>query len=143
MRAFILESMKRRVAELLANRCLPAIPGTGAVRIAIADGLIATVERTEQRDPEDLLAMPALANAHDHGRGLRPLCYGAFDQPLETWFTALNVHPPVDAYLNAAWAFSRMAGSGIGLAVHCHMGANNAKLIESAVAVCRAAEDIG
>ncbi len=87
--------------------------------------------------------MPAMSNAHDHGRGLRPLSYGAFDQPLETWFTALNVHPPVDPYLNAALAFSRMARSGIGLVVHCHMARSAATLIEDAVAVCRAAQDVG
>lgn len=114
-----------------------------SIRITIDDGIIEAVERSIPEDAGDLLAMPALANAHDHGRGLRPLCYGAFDQTLETWFTALNVHPPVDPYLNAAWAFARMAKSGIGLAVHCHMAANNSKLIDNAVAVCRAAEDIG
>jgi cytosine/adenosine deaminase-related metal-dependent hydrolase len=91
----------------------------------------------------DLFAMPALANAHDHGRGLRPLGYGAFDQALETWFTALNIHPPIDPYVNAACAFARMARSGIGLAVHCHMGTASPLLIEDAVAVCRAAEDVG
>jgi cytosine/adenosine deaminase-related metal-dependent hydrolase len=36
-----------------------------------------------------------------------------------------------------------MARSGIGLAVHCHMGTASPQLIEDAVAVCRAAEDVG
>lgn len=138
---------KRRATAVVADRslgtsgCDPAAP----VRIAVTtDGRIGAVEGVASGSPEKgLLVMPALANAHDHGRGLRPICYGAYDQALEAWFAALNVHPPVDPYLNAAWAFSRMAGSGIGLVVHCHMAANNPALIDQAVAVCRAAEDVG
>ena len=118
--------------------------GDGPVEIALQDGLIAAVMPLPPDDSApDLFAMPALANAHDHGRGLRPLGYGAFDQALETWFTALNIHPPIDPYVNAACAFARMARSGIGLAVHCHMGTASPQLIEDAVAVCRAAEDVG
>jgi cytosine/adenosine deaminase-related metal-dependent hydrolase len=118
--------------------------GDGPVEIALQDGVISAVSPLPPDDPgPDLFAMPALANAHDHGRGLRPLGYGAVDQALETWFTALNIHPPIDPYVNAACAFARMARSGIGLAVHCHMGTASPKLIEDAVAVCRAAEDVG
>jgi cytosine/adenosine deaminase-related metal-dependent hydrolase len=138
--------MKQHVPEVIVGRTIfPDSDGRVApVRIRISGGLIAAVNgETEQGSPNDLLAMPALANAHDHGRGLRPLCYGAFDQALETWFTALNIHPPVDAYANAAWAFARMAQSGIGLVVHCHMATNSPKLIDDAEAVCRAARDIG
>lgn len=137
---------KRPISEIVATRWLAA-PGRterSVARIMISGGLIDDVESPSAVVPaEDIFVMPALANAHDHGRGLRPLSYGAFDQPLETWFTALNVHPPVDPYLNAACAFSRMAQGGIGLAVHCHMAINDRRLIETAVAVCRAAEDVG
>ena len=82
------------------------------VRIDLVDGLITGLTPIDAGAPcADVLAMPALANAHDHGRGLRPLTYGAVDQALETWFTALNIHPKVDPYLNAAVAFARMARS--------------------------------
>jgi cytosine/adenosine deaminase-related metal-dependent hydrolase len=138
--------MKQHVHEIVVGRTIfPDGDGGGhPVRIRMDGGAITTVDTmTGERPRNDLLAMPALANAHDHGRGLRPLCYGAFDQALETWFTALNIHPPIDPYANAAWAFARMAQSGIGLVVHCHMATNNPKLIDDAAAVCRAARDIG
>jgi cytosine/adenosine deaminase-related metal-dependent hydrolase len=135
--------MKQHVPEIVVGHTI--LPdGNGGVRIRISGGAIAAIDAvTGQSARDHYLAMPALANAHDHGRELRPLCYGAFDQALETWFAALNIHPPVDAYANAAWAFARMAQSGIGLAVHCHMATNNPKLIDDAEAVCRAARDIG
>src|SRR5215469_926176 len=107
---------KRPISEIVARRWLAAIGKTGSsvARITISGGLISDIQSPSAVVPaEDIFVMPALANAHDHGRGLRPLSYGAFDQPLETWFTALNIHPPVDPYLNAACAFSRMAQGGI------------------------------
>ena len=137
--------MKQPVPEIVVGRTL-SVDGDRAhpVRLSLSGGVIAAVDPAEPwAEQNDFLAMPALANAHDHGRGLRPLCYGAFDQALETWFAALNIHPPIDVYANAAWAFARMAQSGIGLVVHCHMATNNLKLIDDAEAVCRAAHDIG
>lgn len=132
--------------RLVARRWLaaPGRLGEGAVAFGLRDGRIDTVERLPaDATTQDRFALPALANAHDHGRGLRPLGYGAVDQALETWFTALNIHPPIDPYVNAACAFARMARSGIGLAVHCHMATATPALIETAVEVCRAAEDVG
>ena len=36
-------------------------------------------------DSGSLFAMPPLANAHDHVRGVRPTALGAYDLPLELW----------------------------------------------------------
>ena len=136
--------MKQPVSDIAVGRTIaPGGSSAAPIRFRLADGKIAAVENMASGAANGLIALPALANAHDHGRGLRPLCYGAFDQALETWFTALNIHPPVDPYANAAWAFARMARSGIGLVVHCHMAVNEPKLIDTAEAVCRAARDIG
>ena len=136
--------MKQPASDIAVGRTIaPGGDSASPVRFRLADGKIAAVEDAASEAANGLIALPALANAHDHGRGLRPLCYGAFDQALETWFTALNIHPPVDPYANAAWAFARMAQSGIGLVVHCHMAVNEPKLIDAAEAVCRAASDIG
>src|SRR5262245_41596492 len=55
-----------------------------------------------------LLAMPALSNAHDHGRGMSTLLIGANDNALEVWLPALAAHPPVDPYAVNALAFARM-----------------------------------
>jgi len=64
-----------QVGRLMAD---PAAGFGGAARIRIADGRIAAVEPLggEADDPgAGLVALPAPANAHDHGRGLRPLAF--------------------------------------------------------------------
>ena len=133
-----------------AGRVLPALAGdyTGAVSVAIADdGRIASVERIEigALTPVEarLLLMPALSDAHDHGRGLSPLAYGAADQPLESWIAALGAQPKVDPYLNAVVAFARLAESGVAAVNHCHNTQDGTMLLAEAEAVSRAARDVG
>ncbi len=87
--------------------------------------------------------MPAPANAHDHGRGLRTLAFGAADDRLECWLAALPREPRTDPYLNAAVAFARMAEGGICATNHCHGTQDRARLFEEAEAVSRAAKDVG
>lgn len=90
------------------------------------------------------LVMPAFANAHDHGRGLRRLAYGALDDALEVWLAASSaLHPAIDPYLVAAAAFARMARGGVTATVHCHMPQRFDRLMDEAKAVCRAASEIG
>src|SRR5262245_7746657 len=61
----------------------------------------------------DTLIVPALANAHDHGRGLKTSAYGAFDTAVEAWVPATYTLPRLDPYPIAALAFARMARAGI------------------------------
>jgi cytosine/adenosine deaminase-related metal-dependent hydrolase len=100
--------------------------------------------RKEYSIADNHLVMPALANAHDHGRGLRRLAYGALDDALEVWLAASSgLHPAVDPYLVAAAAFARMARAGVSATVHCHMPQRFDHLMDEAKAVCRAADEIG
>jgi cytosine/adenosine deaminase-related metal-dependent hydrolase len=118
----------------------------GAVRIAWTEGRIESVEPVvlEADDPSaGLIALPAPANAHDHGRGLRPLAVGALDDRLELWIPALMQEPVVDPYLRAAVAFARMAEGGAGLANHCHGTQIPTRFLQEAEAVSRAALDVG
>jgi cytosine/adenosine deaminase-related metal-dependent hydrolase len=119
----------------------------GPSSIRIAGGRIAAIERIghEQLDPaaSGLVALPAPTNAHDHGRGLRTLAFGAADDRLESWLPALAREPRSDPYLNAAVAFARMAEGGICAANHCHGPQDRARLFEEAEAVSRAAKDVG
>jgi cytosine/adenosine deaminase-related metal-dependent hydrolase len=92
---------------------------------------------------EDTFLLPPFSNAHDHGRGLKPLAYGAFDAALEAWVPATYTMPPTDPYLVAAAAFARMARSGIANVVHCHLSRSPDALVAEARAVKRAAEDVG
>ena len=134
--------------QIFAHRLL-AGPGRAAVaynrRIGIRGGTICDVQEcpAEEGAPP-LFVMPALANAHDHGRGLSRLAYGALDDALEIWLAGASaLHPPVDPYLLAAAAFARMARSGVAAAVHCHMPQRPDRLVDEAKAVCRAAGDVG
>lgn len=91
----------------------------------------------------DTLIVPALANAHDHGRGLKTSAYGAFDAAVETWVPATYTLPRLDAYVIAALAFARMARAGVTSIVHCHLSSDPASLIAAAGQVARAAQDVG
>ena len=62
-----------------------------------ADGLIQDVTSSnEQAAFPDTLIVPALANAHDHGRGLKTSAYGAFDTAVEAWVPATYTLPRLD-----------------------------------------------
>ena len=133
---------------IFADRLLAAPDRDAAdrnVRIAIGGGTISEVtECTAGNGSDPILVTPALANAHDHGRGLSRLAYGALDDALEVWVAGASaLHPPVDPYLLAVTAFSRMARSGVAAAVHCHMLQRFDRLADEARAVCRAANDVG
>lgn len=120
--------------------------GPHAITIA-ADGRIRGISPItgDRLSPEEagLLLTPALANAHDHGRGLRTLAFGADDQPLETWLPDLGRQPYLDPYACAVTAFTRMARSGIGIVNHCHNTQDGRALLAEAEAVSRAARDTG
>lgn len=136
--------------EVTVGRLL-ATPGQSGCQygatIRWADGKISAVSATgraaDAKADSKLLAMPALVNAHDHGRGLRQLAFGARDQRLELWRAALYAHPAVDPYLNTALAFGRLARSGVGIVVYVHSSIVVDKLIADAEAVARAAKDVG
>jgi cytosine/adenosine deaminase-related metal-dependent hydrolase len=91
----------------------------------------------------DRLVLPALANAHDHGRGLRTAAFGAGDDVLELWIARLALEPRVDPYTRAAVAFGRLALSGVAVLNHCHNTQDPAALMSEATAVARAAADVG
>src|SRR3982074_1266353 len=90
-----------------------------------------------------LLAMPALVDAHDHGRGLHHIGFGARDQNFELWRAALYAQPPIDPYLNAALAFGRLAQSGVGSVMHVYSSIRVDRLLDDAEASARAARDVG
>ena len=98
------------------------------------DGRISAIAPAASAD-DGLLMLPALVDAHDHGRGLRTLATGAVDQPLELWLPWLGQEPYVDPYLRAAVAFARNARSGIAAINHCHNPQRVSEIVEEAEAV--------
>jgi cytosine/adenosine deaminase-related metal-dependent hydrolase len=132
------------------GRVLPSATAAplGPAQVDIgSDGRIAGVRPIAEGDlsPGEarLMLMPALCNAHDHGRGLSTLAFGAVDQALETWLPDLARQPKIDPYLNAAVAFARLAESGVAAVNHCHNTQDGAALLLEAEAVSRAARDVG
>jgi cytosine/adenosine deaminase-related metal-dependent hydrolase len=141
----------RRVSAVWAGRALlrPGREGVARnVRIAIDGARIGGVETGAQCMTGDFggpgtLALPALANAHDHGRGLRPSAYGVADDAVELWVPGTYTLPPLDPYLVAAVALGRMAESGVASIMHCHLFRAPERLMAEAEAVARAAREIG
>jgi cytosine/adenosine deaminase-related metal-dependent hydrolase len=137
-------------STLIVGAALPTPgrgPALGPSAIHIVGGRIAAIESVDpgRLDPAaaGLVALPAPTNAHDHGRGLRTIAFGAVDDRLEAWLPTLALEPASDPYLNAAVAFARMAEGGVCAANHCHGTQNRARLFEEAEAVSRAARDVG
>jgi cytosine/adenosine deaminase-related metal-dependent hydrolase len=105
---------------------------------------IAAVEEADGREPEPLLATPALANAHDHARPVRSSSFGATRKPLEAWLHWLMLIPSVDAYLAAAVSLARSALGGAGtVMVHYTRVQGLVNLPTEAVQVANAARDVG
>lgn len=128
---------------------LLAEPGTEAARANVRIGFdgphIASVESlpSPAAGPRRL-ALPALANAHDHARTFRSATLGAFEQPLEAWLPFLGVLPGVDPYLCAATSFARSVRHGVtNLMVHYTRVQGGVPYVEEALAVARAARDVG
>ena len=91
-----------------------------------------------------LIALPGLANAHDHARAFRTTAFGGFDKPLEGWIFYLGVVPGVDPYLTAATSLARSAMRGVGrVMIHYTRMQGLTDLVNEARAVARAARDVG
>lgn len=90
------------------------------------------------------LALPALANAHDHARPLSLTSFGAAFMPLETWLPRSALATPPDPYLAAAAPLARAARSGCAaVMVHYTRPSGTMPLVDEAKEVARAANDVG
>lgn len=140
-----------------------AAPARADVRLAISGGRIVAIESIGELDSASasaiggtstassrpvssrrLLALPTLANAHDHARTFRTSSLGAFGQPLESWLPFLGLTPGVDPYLCAATSFARSVRHGVAdLMVHYTRVQGGMPYVEEARAVAHAAKDVG
>lgn len=91
-----------------------------------------------------LIAMPALSNAHDHARAVKPVALGALELPLEIWLAAVTGAPRLDPYLVGAVAFGKAALGGAA-SVMCHLTRpqGGMSLVDEARQMARAAHDVG
>lgn len=139
----------RTLATIEAGRAILHPGHTACVRsvsVSVKNGRVqemGTGRAKERGANNHLLLMPALVNAHDHGRGLRHLAFGARDELFETWRAALYAQPRIDPYLNAALAFGRLAEAGVGSTVCVYSSIDVERLSEDAQAIAKAARDVG
>lgn len=115
-------------------------PALHNVELRIQDGRIQAIAPCTS--PSNSLALPALVNAHDHGRGIATFTFGALDQALELWLPSLKLCPPVNIYAAAALALARMAKGGVAATMHCH-NPSGGDVLEEMRQVCQAARDVG
>ncbi|WP_158816370.1 amidohydrolase family protein [Methylocapsa sp. S129] len=114
------------------------------VNIVIENGLIAAISPSTATPSPRLLALPALANAHDHARPLSPTSFGGAGKPLETWLLRLGAMPAIDPYLGALAAFGRAArGGAASVMAHYTRAHGPMSLIDEAREIARAASDVG
>ena len=106
-----------------------------------ADRIVA-VEPAPGRAPARLV-MPALADAHDHGRALSTFAFGAADQALELWIPGVFLNPALPVELVASVALARLARAGYGSIAHFHGPQSYDHLADEAAAVARAAAAVG
>lgn len=110
--------------------------------VRIAKDRIASIE--DSQAGKGLLALPALANAHDHARAVKPAALGALDLPLELWLAAITGAPRVDPYLVGAISLARSALGGAGSVMMHYMRAQGGmSLVDEAREIARAARDVG
>ena len=117
-------------------------PVTANRQILIADEHIAAVSPIPAGTAaEPVFVMPALVNAHDHGRAVRTSSLGASGKPLETWLQYQALIPSVDPYLAAVVALSRAALGGVGaVMMHLTRPQGLTDLPTEAAAIARAAQ---
>ncbi len=121
-----------------------ARPSTGAQAIAITGGRFSSIEPASAPATDRLLAMPALVNAHDHGRPISTSSIGADAKPLESWLHYFALFPSVDPYLAAALTFANSALGGTGtVMVHYTRTQGLTDLPTEAAEIARAARDVG
>ena len=134
------------MTQLHVNAALlgPEYESSGPVRISIENGRISAIDPAPAPDGPARLAMPALADAHNHARPLSTTSFGCGGKPLEQWLPQLAVMPAVDAYTAAAAPFARsLRGGATGVMVHLTRAMGQKPLPEEARDIARAAADVG
>ena len=122
----------------------PEYQCSGPVAISINGGRISAIDPAPAPDGPARLAMPALADAHNHARPLSTTSFGCGGKPLEQWLPQLVVMPAVDAYTAAAASFARsLRGGATGVMVHLTRAMGQKPLPQEARDIARAAADVG
>jgi cytosine/adenosine deaminase-related metal-dependent hydrolase len=113
-------------------------------RVQIDGAAVRAVTDITALGAEPLFVLPALVNAHDHGRAVRTSSFNSSGKPLETWLQYQALIPAVDPYLAAVVTLSRSALGGVGaVMMHLTKPQGLTDLPTEAAAIARAARDVG
>lgn len=116
----------------------------GPCIISTEKGLITGIKPAKSGPERPLLAMPSLADAHNHGRPLSTTSFGCGGKPLELWLPHLAAIPSIDPYTAAAASFSRsLKGGATAIMVHLTRPMGLTDLPQEAREISRAARDVG
>ncbi len=119
------------------------ISGNKIERIGEIDSLIRENPSIKVIEDKEYLALPAFIDAHDHGRGISPVAFGAFDRALEMWLQDLNKLPCIPHYAACYYDGLRLVSSGVGTVLHSHNPNSFASIREEAVASAHGYKDAG
>ncbi len=119
------------------------ISGNKIERIGEIDSLIRENPSIKVIENKEYLALPAFIDAHDHGRGISPVAFGAFDRALEMWLQDLNKLPCIPHYAACYYDGLRLVSSGVGTVLHSHNPNSFASIREEAVASAHGYKDAG
>lgn len=128
--------------KIAARHGFDARVGFDDLSLEIEGGRISAIGSAAGSD--DIVVLPALANAHDHARPLRASSIGGFAKPLELWLHRLALLAPVDPYLATLAPLARAALGGQGAVMIHHvrpMGLTD--YVTEATEIARAARDVG
>lgn len=136
--------MTARILDLDDALTGPDYAPSGPVRLTLAEGRIVSIAPRDDGAVTDLVAIPALTDAHNHARPLSTTSFGCGMRPLETWLPRLAIIPPVDPYLAAIASLGRsLRGGCTAVMVHLTRAPGDGPLPEQARAIARAAADLG
>jgi len=123
----------------------PDYTPSGPVRLRLSGGLIAEIGPLDRApDGPAHLAIPALADAHNHARPLSTTSFGCGGKPLELWLPQLATMPAVDPYTACAASFARsLRGGATSVMVHLTRPMGQTPLPEEAREIARAAANVG
>ena len=122
----------------------PEYENSGPVTITIENGHISAIAKAATPDGPARLAMPSLADAHNHARPLPTTSFGCGGKPLEQWLPQLAVMPPVDAYTATVASLARsVRGGATSVMIHLTRTMGQMPLPDEAREIARAAADVG
>lgn len=90
----------------------------------------------------DWLVTPAFIDAHDHGRGVSPVAFGAADRALEQWIPTLG-RVRSSAYMAALYDGLLLASSGVSTVLHSHNPSSWGNMTEELVETARGYNEAG